>query len=72
MKLENYTDLNAWAVEQWGDAELGDTRRTQRAIAIGAAIAANPQASRCSPSLSCPECFSMQTGNVCQFSNSPL
>jgi len=45
MKLKNFTDLNAWAVEQWGDAELGDTRRTQRAIAIGAAIAANPQGS---------------------------
>ncbi len=48
----NFTDLNAWAVEQWGDAELGDTRRTQRAMsttgyayAIGAAIAANPQGS---------------------------
>ncbi|MBD2517854.1 hypothetical protein H6G93_23320 [Nostoc sp. FACHB-973] len=52
MKLKNFTDLNAWAVEQWGDGELGDTRRTQRAMsttgyayAIGAAIAANPQGS---------------------------
>ncbi len=54
MKLENFTDLQTWAVEQWGDAELGDSRRTDRAncrrrqrfaIAIGAAIAANPQAS---------------------------
>jgi len=45
MKLKNFTDFNAWAVEQWRDAELGDTRRTQRAIAIGAAIAANPQGS---------------------------
>jgi hypothetical protein len=24
MKLENFTDLQTWAVEQWGDAELGD------------------------------------------------
>lgn len=45
MKLKNFTDLNAWAVEQWGDTELGDSRRTQRAIAVGAAIAANPEAS---------------------------
>jgi hypothetical protein len=54
MKLENFTDLQTWAVEQWADAELGDNRRTDRAncrrrqrfaIAIGAAMAANPQAS---------------------------
>jgi Transposase DNA-binding len=52
MKLKNFTDLNAWAVEQWGDAELGDSRRTDRAMpaagyayAVGAAIAANPEAS---------------------------
>ncbi len=45
MKLENFTDLQTWAVEQWGDTELGDSRRIDRAIAIGAAIAANPQAS---------------------------
>ena len=34
MKLENFTDLQTWAVEQWGDAELGDSRRIQRAIAV--------------------------------------
>lgn len=45
MKLENFTDLQNWATEQWGDAELGDSRRTDRAIAVGAAIAANPQGS---------------------------
>ena len=45
MKLKNFTDLNAWAVEQWGDTQLGDSRRTDRAIAVGAAIAANPEAS---------------------------
>ncbi|MBE9037293.1 hypothetical protein [aff. Roholtiella sp. LEGE 12411] len=27
MKLENFTDLQNWAVEQWRDAELGDSRR---------------------------------------------
>ncbi|MHC5711746.1 MAG: hypothetical protein ACYTX0_06130 [Nostoc sp.] len=32
--MKNFTDLNAWAVEQWEDAELGDSRRTQRAIAL--------------------------------------
>jgi hypothetical protein len=37
MKLENFTDIQAWAVEQWEDAELGDSRRTDRAIAVGAA-----------------------------------
>ena len=26
MKLENFTDVQAWAVEQWEDAELGDSR----------------------------------------------
>ncbi|MCV3217260.1 transposase [Plectonema radiosum NIES-515] len=31
--MENFTDLQAWAVEQWEDAELGDNRRTDRAIA---------------------------------------
>ncbi|MEH1781594.1 MAG: hypothetical protein V7K67_06625 [Nostoc sp.] len=30
MKLENFTDLHSWAVEQWQDAELGDSRRTVR------------------------------------------
>jgi hypothetical protein len=35
MKLKNFTDLNAWAVEQWGDTELGDSRRTDRAMPKG-------------------------------------
>lgn len=53
MKLKDFTDLNGWAIEQWGDAQLGDSRRTDRArvlrtrfaIAIGAAIAGNPEGS---------------------------
>lgn len=45
MKLSNFTDLQTWAVEQWGDAELGDSRRTDRAILVGAALGANPAAS---------------------------
>lgn len=31
-----------WAVEQWGGADLGDERRTQRAVLLGTALAANP------------------------------
>jgi len=42
MKLSNFTDLQTWAVEQWGDAELGDSRRTDRAIVVGAAQASEP------------------------------
>jgi hypothetical protein len=53
MELENFTDLQTWAAEQWGDAKLGDSRRTQRARVlrtrfantVGAAIAANPKGS---------------------------
>jgi Transposase DNA-binding len=45
MKLKNFTDLQSWAVEQWEDAELGDSRRTDRAIAVGAAMANNPSES---------------------------
>ena len=33
-----------WAVQQWATAELGDMRRTARAVAIGARIAAAPEA----------------------------
>ncbi len=33
-----------WAVEQWGEAELGDERRKRRAVVLGAALAANPGA----------------------------
>jgi len=35
MKLKNFTDLNAWAVEQWGDAELGDSLGHKRSNASG-------------------------------------
>jgi len=45
MKLSNFTDLQTWAVEQWGDAELGHSHRTDRAIVVGAALSANPAAS---------------------------
>jgi hypothetical protein len=34
-----------WAEAQWGQAELGDKRRTRRAVRLGAAIAAQSAAS---------------------------
>jgi hypothetical protein len=34
-----------WAEAQWGHAELGDRRRTRRAVRLGAAIAAQSAAS---------------------------
>lgn len=45
MNIDEYTNLKQWAEQQWGQAELGDARRTQRAVAVGAALAANPAAS---------------------------
>lgn len=33
--------IRAWAQAQWGEVELGDARRTRRAVDIGAAMAAN-------------------------------
>ena len=34
-----------WAEEQWGQTELGDKRRTRRAVKMGAKMAQNPQGS---------------------------
>jgi hypothetical protein len=34
-----------WAVQQWGQADLGDRRLTRRAVEMGAKMAANPEAS---------------------------
>lgn len=34
--------INDWAAQQWGSAELGDKRRTQRAVHLGAQMAALP------------------------------
>ncbi len=42
MNIHDFGNLRQWATEQWGEAELGDTRRTQRAIRLGEALAANP------------------------------
>lgn len=38
-------NADAWAEEQWGQADLGDRRRTARAIKLGAAIARQPEGS---------------------------
>jgi hypothetical protein len=35
---------NDWAQQQWGNAELGDKRRTRRSVALGAQIATRPAA----------------------------
>jgi hypothetical protein len=37
-------DVNEWAAQQWGAAQLGDKRRTARAITVGAQLTANPAA----------------------------
>ncbi|MBW0000236.1 MAG: hypothetical protein JO015_14130 [Verrucomicrobia bacterium] len=33
-------ELNSWAYQQWGHTALGDARLTQRAVLVGAAVAA--------------------------------
>lgn len=45
MNINEFSNLKQWAAQQWGQAELGDARRTQRAVEVGAALAANPDAS---------------------------
>lgn len=39
------TDVQKWAEQQWGQARLGDRRRTVRAVKLGAQLAAQPAAS---------------------------
>src|SRR3989304_3996246 len=36
---------DTWAVQQWGTVDLGDERRKRRAVAMGARMAAQPEAS---------------------------
>ena len=36
------TEAKAWAQEEFGDAQLGDARRTARLVAIGSGVAARP------------------------------
>jgi hypothetical protein len=42
MELRDFTNLEQWATQQWGQAKLGDSRRQARAIALGAKLAAHP------------------------------
>ena len=37
-------DVTEWAAQQWGAVQLGDQRRTARAVTVGAQLAANPGA----------------------------
>lgn len=37
-------DINEWAAQQWGAVQLGDKRRTARAVILGGQLAANPAA----------------------------
>lgn len=43
--MTTFDNVTAWAQAQWGTAALGDRRRTARAVRLGAAVAADPQAS---------------------------
>ncbi|WP_370655773.1 IS4/Tn5 family transposase DNA-binding protein [Paracraurococcus lichenis] len=37
-------DAGSWAERQWGEVDLGNHRRTRRAVTMGAAMAAQPTA----------------------------
>jgi Transposase DNA-binding/Transposase Tn5 dimerisation domain len=41
--LSSFSDPARWAEQQWGEAALGDTRRTRRAVQLGAALASCPE-----------------------------
>jgi len=45
MNATTFTNLDDWARAQWAEAPLGDRRRTARAVRLGAALAAHPDAS---------------------------
>ena len=45
MDIHNFADPLQWAAQQWEQSDLGDTRRTARAVRLGATLAAQPQAS---------------------------
>ena len=44
MNATTFSNLDAWAHAQWAEAPLGDHRRTARAVRVGAALAAQPEA----------------------------
>jgi hypothetical protein len=43
--LSSFSDPAHWAEQQWSTADLGDARRTRRAVQLGAALASRPEAS---------------------------
>jgi hypothetical protein len=45
MNATTFTNLDDWARAQWAEAPLGDRRRAARAVRVGAALAAHPDAS---------------------------
>lgn len=42
MDIDDFAAPEVWAEQQWGGADLGDTRRRARAVRLGAALAARP------------------------------
>jgi hypothetical protein len=42
--LSSFSDPVSWAEQQWSTTALGDARRTRRAVQLGAALAACPEA----------------------------
>jgi Transposase DNA-binding len=45
MKMETLQNAEAWAVETFGAAELGDPRRTDRLVKVASALGENPSVS---------------------------
>jgi hypothetical protein len=45
MSQDKSREITEWSAQQWGQAQLGDQRRTQRAVKLGAQLAAQPSAS---------------------------
>ena len=45
ISMSSFSDPARWAEQQWGTATLGDARRNGRAVQLGAALAACPEAS---------------------------
>jgi hypothetical protein len=45
MMINDFDDIEQWAQRQWGETQLGDQRRTRRAVRVGAALASQPAAS---------------------------
>jgi hypothetical protein len=45
MDINDFSNTEQWATQQWSLAELGDARRNHRALKIGTALATNPAGS---------------------------